>query len=259
MRPLKPTPSGPPKGSFTGDAAEAESPEPGPKRRVDRRHPRAKDHLLRKQLLTISSRAQNEHARRTNKRANSIQILDDKRKKGRKRIGDDEKKIISISLKDNFIREREQRRRVEESAKSPFYSKYVIEHGQFYRVPDKLGQYQSNFSNLFERKKGSLGEGGARKAETAKKVPRNARERETQTSHKKAHRKRKRLFENLRMGKRAKDSGSKKSWKLLHGASDLRPYSAPIDGRRRADPQRRSSRSGARPSTRTGASSIRSC
>lgn len=202
---------------------------------LTRRHPR-KEHLLRKQLLTISSRVQNEGHRRTQKRANSIQILENKRKKTRKRIGEDEKKIISISLKDNFIREREQRKKAEENPKSPFYSKYLIEHGQFYRVPDKLGQYQSNFSNLLEQRRAGLGEGRSRKS-TAK-GSRNAREGTITSGQKKTHKKRKRLFENLRMSKKVKEGGSKKGGKMSLG-SELRPYSAPIDGKCQVTPEKK--------------------
>lgn len=189
---------------------------------------RTRDQLLRRQLLTISSRAGPGQVRRGARRANSIQVLEEKRQRARKRIAAEEKKAVSISLKDNFIREAARKKGREAApARSPFRAKGKAELGAFARAPEKLGQYHSNFSNLFERKRSSLLKPVEVKKEPAPSLPKGLPESLSAVKQKKAAQKqRKRGLEQLRLGKRPKKlrrSGPS-------GAGELRPYSAPIDG-----------------------------
>ena len=179
--------------------------------------------------------------KRVHKRANSIQIIDNKvKKKTRKKLIGSDKRIVSVSLKDNYILEKEAKKKAEESAnKGGLYSRYLIENGQFYRLPERFYQkYKRNAINMQENK---------RKYEVKSRENLSNKKKELQKGHTMEnyenifsskqkiilHKQRKRIFENLRMNKMPKDMSIVKHVKSIKDSklNELRPYSAPIDGK----------------------------
>ena len=221
---------------------------------------KGKERKPKKHILTISSRFQSEKQnRRVQKRANSIQIIENKRsKKTRKKMSENDKKIISISLKDNYIQNEKDslglKKRNKENAfqisqknlKGSLYSKYFIESGHFYKGFNDRKAYKmhSHLLNFPEKRKPN--EAYLRENISLKKDP-NARIHHLTnnyenifTSKKKMilYKQKKKIFENLRLShaqkethfpKRIKNSDHKYSLDKSK-EMDLRPYSAPIDG-----------------------------
>jgi hypothetical protein len=178
--------------------------------------------------------------KRVHKRANSIQIIDNKaKKKTRKRLIGSDKRIVSVSLKDNYILEKEAKKKAEEAmGKGSMYSRYLIENGHFYRLPERFHQkYKRNALNLPDQK---------RKYELKLRHDFSSKKKDSRKGHTLEnyenifsskqkiilHKQRKRIFENLRMNKVPKEVSIVKRVKNVNESkpNELRPYSAPIDG-----------------------------
>lgn len=213
----------------------------------------------KQQILTISNRFTSEKLnRRVHKRANSIQIIDENRvKKTRKKLIESDKRIVSISLKDNFIQNVKDSGSYKKKKEKAFphykknftqgiYSKYLLEHPNIYLNSQEKGALPSNMKlshigdkprrvEVFVREKAAT-----RKEEHAKLQQMTDNYEHIFSSKKKMilHRQRKKLFQNLRMNrvqhelpgpKHVKHSDSK-HFIGKNKENELRPYSAPIDG-----------------------------
>jgi hypothetical protein len=193
---------------------------------------------VRKQLLTISSRFQNErNGKRVQKRANSIQVIDNKvKKKVRKRLIGNDKRIVSISLKDNYIVDKETKKKVENSInKGSLYSKYIIENGHFYKLPERYHQKYRRAGVNLPKNKRNMSIKMQENLSTKKKENTVDNYENIFSSKQKIilHKQRKRIFETLKMNKVPKEVSIIKRVNDIKDSksSELRPYSAPIDGK----------------------------
>jgi hypothetical protein len=198
--------------------------------------------------------------KRMHKRANSIQIVDEGRaKKVRKKMIGSDKRIVSNSLKDNYIESGKDSASMKKHKKdnsltqykknfsNTFYSKYFVDNPKIYKgaLEKKNLSLTSKMHYLLEKPKRAemyLRDNISLPNNDHSRIPKVQENYENLFSSKKniiLHRQRKKLFQNLRMNKAQNELpftkySKQREIKNKYGKNkdqELRPYSAPIDGK----------------------------